>query len=198
MSVHRGDDGIVAEDRGDRVQEHAFAIAAGAVGEEQGVLAHGPGQAVADGALQIGLELGVPARNLAEEPRPERCITIWRCPPPRSSCSALRDRAATVPPSAGPPSQLGCSRARDRRPRCPLYRPLTDRPERSSGRRRSPAPRPPWWQFVSLFGRHRWFAEPARSRLSRSHGRGRTREGCRPRPSGCRPRSATCPRLRRA
>ncbi len=71
-AVHRGDGGVVAKDRGDRVQEHALAVAAGAVREEERVLADRSGQAIADRALQIGLELGVPAGDLAEEPHPER------------------------------------------------------------------------------------------------------------------------------
>jgi hypothetical protein len=45
--LHRGDSGVVGEDCGDGVQEHAFAIAAGAVEKEQGVLPKAAGEYVA-------------------------------------------------------------------------------------------------------------------------------------------------------
>ena len=73
MSIGRRG-GIVAQDARQHVEEHALAVAAGAVDEHQRMLARDPGQAVAAPLLQEADQLGVASGRLGEEPEPERAI----------------------------------------------------------------------------------------------------------------------------
>ena len=76
--LHGRDSGIGAKDAGQGVQEDAFAVPAGAVGEEQGVLLDITGEAVAGHPLQEGLQVRVAAGDPGEEGVPLWAISAGR------------------------------------------------------------------------------------------------------------------------
>src|SRR5262245_25863424 len=65
---------IVGEDLADRLYESAFAVAPRTVQEIELLLAGDAGETVTGDALQVGLELRVTARHLAQERHPLRAI----------------------------------------------------------------------------------------------------------------------------
>ena len=65
---------IIGEDAGDGVDEHALAVGALAVEEEQRVLGRDAGEAVADNALQERLQLLVAGRHPVEEGVPRGAL----------------------------------------------------------------------------------------------------------------------------
>src|SRR5262249_58192180 len=68
--AHVGDRGVIAKYRRDGVDEGAFAVCAGAIGENKFVLAGDAGEAVAAISLQKALQLAVPSRDPVEESCP--------------------------------------------------------------------------------------------------------------------------------
>ena len=67
--IHAGDLGVIAEDGGQRVEERALVVGAGAVEEEQGVLAGAARESVAGDAAPEALEVAIAGRDLVEEPQ---------------------------------------------------------------------------------------------------------------------------------
>ena len=72
--VHDRGLGVVGEDAVQGVQEHRLPVAAGAVDEEERVLAGVAGQAVAGDLLQEAHEAGIRLRRVLEEAQPGRAL----------------------------------------------------------------------------------------------------------------------------
>ncbi len=102
---HRG---VVPEYSGDRIDEGALAIGAGAVGEDKDVFGREAGAAIADVALQEALQLGVAVSDAHEKVGPLRMRRAGR------GCAARRLFGDVVegigrPPGAGT-QVVSCSR----------------------------------------------------------------------------------------
>src|SRR5690242_12801567 len=68
---------IITQERADGIEESTFAVAAGAIEEEDDLLLNVASQAVANGGLQEVLEVRIMVGNFGEEFVPNRRASCW-------------------------------------------------------------------------------------------------------------------------
>jgi hypothetical protein len=75
--LDRGSEVVVAHDTGGSVEPHGLAVGAGAVSEEQGMLADQAGEGITEHTLQEALQLAIIVGDAAKEGFPDRAIAVW-------------------------------------------------------------------------------------------------------------------------